>query len=379
MKALDSAPRIVWFLKEGTFSNQNSFIEAQLSRRFSEYDVRSFDFWSDVVSTGLVARILCQWEALLNYPKSTLGRMVSPRVYATRTRWARKTYLRRVARYGKGLAFTFQTQSIFNASIPGVPHFVYTDHTFLANERYVVNPFKPEAPRSWVAREACIYRTARSNLTTSTFCSRSIVEDYSVPSDKVRTVYCGANAAAGGSERTATTKEKQVILFLGFDWVRKGGPDLVEAFRLVQAAHPQVELWIAGPQPTGGMPQGVKQLGPVSLDKGRELLASATLFCLPSLREPSAVVLGEALSHGLPIVATDVGGTADRVINGITGYLVPPCRPDLLATALNNVLSSSERAHGMGRAAKDLFEEHFSWDAVGQKISAVVRNSLGMS
>ncbi len=364
----------VLFVKQGSFSSQNPFIATQLERHFPQCSLRVIDFWDVTKACGRFMAWLACMEAIMSYPRSFLRRQAGMAFYAIRTRIARRAYLRAFQKW-TGL-FTFQTQSMFNASLPGAEHFVLTDHTLLANHRYRTNPFKPETPRSWVAREAKIYRDATCTLTTSRFCAQSLLEDYHLTSDRVVPVFCGANAAAKFYGKHDADKRERAILFLGFDWERKGGPDLVEAFSMVRMRHHEVMLWIAGPPLMSGLPDGVKQFGMVSLERAEELFAKATVFCLPSLREPSAVVLSEALSHGLPIVATDDGGTPDRVIHGETGYLVPPGDRQRLAEALDAVLSDPARASQMGEAGRRLYEQDFSWDAVGKKIACAVKSRL---
>jgi sugar transferase (PEP-CTERM/EpsH1 system associated) len=90
-----------------------------------------------------------------------------------------------------------------------------------------------------------------------------------------------------------------------------------------------------------------------------ELLARASVFILPSLTEGISLTLLEAMATGVPVVATNVGGNPEVVVDGETGLLVQPGSPALLANAMARVLSEPELARQMGVAGRRRVEEHF--------------------
>lgn len=94
----------------------------------------------------------------------------------------------------KNHVITFQTQSSFDASIPGTPHFLYTDHTHKTNLSYPGYDQKDYLGEKWIDLENNIYHNATVNFTMSTNIAKSISEDYSCDIGKVTCVYCGANA-----------------------------------------------------------------------------------------------------------------------------------------------------------------------------------------
>lgn len=96
----------------------------------------------------------------------------------------------------------------------------------------------------------------------------------------------------------------------------------------------------------------------------RTVLATADIFCLPTLWEGTVISVMEAMAMELPVVATDVNGVNEVVEDRVTGFLVPPYRDDLLADALRRLLSDPELAHEMGRAGRERVEREFRLDGI---------------
>jgi glycosyltransferase involved in cell wall biosynthesis len=91
-----------------------------------------------------------------------------------------------------------------------------------------------------------------------------------------------------------------------------------------------------------------------------EILAASDCFVLPSLWEGLPIALLEAMATGLPCIATEVSGTMQVVIDGVTGLLVPPGDSDALAKAMGEMLAEPQRARLMGAEGKRRVEAHFS-------------------
>ena len=82
------------------------------------------------------------------------------------------------------------------------------------------------------------------------------------------------------------------------------------------------------------------------------VLAEINLIVHPAHQEPFGRVLLEAAACGVPVVATNVGGTSEIVIDGVTGRLVPPRDPQSLAAAAISLLMSNDQRQSMSRAAR---------------------------
>ena len=87
----------------------------------------------------------------------------------------------------------------------------------------------------------------------------------------------------------------------------------------------------------------------------------ADVFCLPSWWEAMPMSVLEAMAAGLPVVASAVGDVPRAVEDGVTGRLLPPRRPDLLAAALAELLAAPDARRRMGRKARRRVSELFDF------------------
>jgi glycosyltransferase involved in cell wall biosynthesis len=145
--------------------------------------------------------------------------------------------------------------------------------------------------------------------------------------------------------------------------------DLIEALSIIHAARPDVVLRIAGGVDSGGEAYAaelrsrtaglpVEWLG--DLGGLVEFHRSLDLFVMISEPPGCPNASLEAMAAGLPVVATDVGGAAEQVVDGVTGRLVPPRRPDSMAAAVLALAASPETLQSMGRTARGRIEAHFT-------------------
>ncbi len=111
---------------------------------------------------------------------------------------------------------------------------------------------------------------------------------------------------------------------------------------------------------------GLRELAwlPGARDDVPELLRAMDVFALPSQAEGISNTILEAMACGLPVVATDVGGNAELVVEGETGRLVPANDPQALAAALRELLDNPQRINAYGAAGRRRVEERFSLDAM---------------
>ncbi|HCA48133.1 MAG TPA: hypothetical protein DEP45_12520 [Armatimonadetes bacterium] len=149
---------------------------------------------------------------------------------------------------------------------------------------------------------------------------------------------------------------------------------LVEAMSLVPQDGLSSECWIAGsfehePQTVEAIRGAIAEHnleGAVKLLGRRrdvpDLLNAADIFVLSSRQEGFPITILEAMAAGKPVIATDVGGCAEAVVDGETGLIVPPEDPQALAEAISALISDPERARSMGEAGHRRVEREFTVD-----------------
>jgi len=161
--------------------------------------------------------------------------------------------------------------------------------------------------------------------------------------------------------------------------------ELLCAFREVTAVHPHARLLIAGQGPLqAATEQRITELG--LADRVRllglrrdipDLLNATDAFVLPSLWEGMPLTLLEASATALPIVATDVGGNAEVVLEGETGYLVPVKDTEALAQAMLRVMNLSEADRSaIGQAGRAHVVQNFDLERVVDRWEALYRELL---
>jgi glycosyltransferase involved in cell wall biosynthesis len=120
---------------------------------------------------------------------------------------------------------------------------------------------------------------------------------------------------------------------------------------------------------------GVELLG-VRTD-ARELMRAAGTVCLTSEAEALPMSVLEAMALGRPVIATNVGGTADAVVDGETGFLTPPGHAEAAARALVELAGDPERGAAMGAAGRRRQRERFDGDAMVDGYLRALREIAG--
>jgi glycosyltransferase involved in cell wall biosynthesis len=261
------------------------------------------------------------------------------------------------------------------------PHFMLTDMTIpqaLQQGMFEVGEMTPAQQKAAVAVQRRVLRSASHIFVLSDWCKASMVRDFGLEPDKVSTVYAGSNLVL--PERVIEPKLDHEVLFVGIDWERKGGPLLLDAFKMVRAELPSATLRIVGCRMKTEQP-GVRCEGfldkkdPAQYELLQRCYLRASVFCLPSRFDPFPNVLIEAASAGLASVAIDNGSRREAVIDGVTGILAPQATSRCLADALLKILRNPRRLREMGDAARAHAERNFTWDRVVEKIRAAVQAS----
>lgn len=371
-KPADGRRGRILFAKLGSFSHTNERLLEQLTARFPDHEIVTFDVKAYIKTKFGPAALNAFLEAVI-YGPGVLANPSERHAFFFLTpymfRHLSDAILKLFGPEASSFDFVLQTQGLFKAALPGRPLVIYTDHTLASHHEYASSDSRLFRSKAMLELERDLYLSADRIMVTASHVERTLVREYGCDPTRVSTVLIGANVAAAESSEDLARYGSGRILFVGIDWVRKGGPTLLAAFDRIADRFPEATLTIAGCAPPVTHPR-VKALGLLPRPQVASLLANASIFCLPSLVEPSAVASVEAMAFKLPVVATSVGGFPGMVAGGETGLLVPPNDPAALADALASLLSQPQRAQQMGLAGYRRGRELFTWDAVGARLHA---------
>ena len=120
-----------------------------------------------------------------------------------------------------------------------------------------------------------------------------------------------------------------------------------------------------------GVADRVRFLGGVARDDVPGLMNEADVVVAVPWYEPFGIVPVEAMSCGRPVVGSAVGGLLDTVLPGVTGELVPPRRPDVIASAVRSLLADPERRTAYGRSGRDRAVALYRWACVAERTEDV--------
>jgi glycosyltransferase involved in cell wall biosynthesis len=109
------------------------------------------------------------------------------------------------------------------------------------------------------------------------------------------------------------------------------------------------------------------------------IINSLDISVLSSISEGLSNVILESMAAGKPVVATNVGGSKEMILDGITGYLVAPADSQAMANAIINLLQNPDKARAMGAAGKRLVEGNFSKKAMVEKYENLYKSLIGDS
>ena len=196
---------------------------------------------------------------------------------------------------------------------------------------------------------------------------------YGIPAGKVTTCYIGVDPAKFVPGPVPLSSRRLRILFVGRLVEKKGCKYLLRAMRIVRSRIPGAELVIAGDGPlraelqrlSAAMGVGARFCGALSAERVRVELDKARVLCLPSIHasngdaEGFGLVLLEAQAAGVPVVSSALGGAAEGILHGQSGYAFEERDVEFLANGLTDLLVHPGRLMTMGQAARLFVSSRF--------------------
>ena len=194
-----------------------------------------------------------------------------------------------------------------------------------------------------------VFARARGFVAWSNWVKQSLVDDYGCREQDVAVISPGIDVDHFADAERGN--ELPRILFVGADFVRKGGDLLLEVFR--ERLRHKAELVLVTRAHVAEEP-GVRVYRTVTHNSQAllELYRSADIFALPTRADCYSLVCLEALASGLPVVTTRVGGIPDILRDGVTGHLIDVDDAHALGDTLEALIAQPSRRIEMGRHSR---------------------------
>ena len=208
------------------------------------------------------------------------------------------------------------------------------------------------------------------------------IQFYKATPGKVKVLKFGSNIQAPNEMPERNYKGRLDFLFLGVDWLRKGGEIALETLIQLKQKGYDVKLIVCGCAP----PQMHSLIEVIPfLDKNieednvklRSLLSTSHFLFLPTRAECYGIVFCEAAAYGLPVITTDTGGVTSIVENGINGFALEiDASIDDYVSKIMELLNYPEKIKAISNAARVKYSSELNWDIFGEKFEAIAKSLI---
>ncbi len=347
------------------------------------------------------------WESILLTEDLTLGARAVRRVLGARlwkdgllgianldlARFRRELFAgllarRRIARAGPADVLHFHRQATAYGSLDlmrRVPSIVSVDCT----QDCVIQTARTELERATYAfnvrMDGAIFRRAFAIVAASQWAAGTLRDRYPDCTTPIHVMPnpvlldCFDESWIDGRARRAKGGEPPRLLFVGGDFPRKGGYDLLTAWEAggfhARARLDVVTDWpLARPLPAGvTVHRGVRAHSAEWADRW----AAADIFVLPTRNEAFGLAFQEAAAAGLPAIGPSANAVPEIICDGQTGLLVPPGDPAALSAAMDRLIASPELRHAFGLRARAFIEESADSDQYLSRLLAIIMEAAG--
>jgi glycosyltransferase involved in cell wall biosynthesis len=199
-----------------------------------------------------------------------------------------------------------------------------------------------------------------------------------VPAQRVRVVHAGLSSMPDPI-RDPNEPMQGRLLFVGLDFLRKGGDAVYAAARLLRERGHDIRLTIVGPAQwplPESPPSWVEFLGPVPTSVLHTLWARHDVFLMPSRFEAYGIAIIEALAAGVPSIAYNAYAMPEFIKHGETGLLVDAVAAEPLADAVLKILDDPAYLTRVAAARPEILDRH-DWDRAAQRMVQFITEVLG--
>ena len=222
-------------------------------------------------------------------------------------------------------------------------------------------------------------KNASLNIFSSEWATDFAVNQYGIPSEKVKTLKFGANLQTPDEYEFAKDLNGEItFLFLAVDWQRKRGQLAYESLKILKEKGYAVRFLIIGCNPEiqetwVEIIPFLNKNNPDELKIIQDKLSSSHFLFVPTIADCTPIAFCEAAGYGLPVISTDTGGVSAHVENGKTGILLDQnAQPENYAAAIEDILQNPQLISTYSRNARTKYENELNWEKWGEGFKELI-------
>lgn len=258
----------------------------------------------------------------------------------------------------------------------GVRHYLFCDSTWdLWRQRATTtNLYSDKLFGDAERLEQTAYRQMTHIFPIGEYVRENLISHYGIPAERVTVVGTGRGAIKS-YEGPKDYRNGTILMVAKGRFEDKGGPLMLEGFKLARQANPDLKLILVGDEKhrerVGNMPN-VEVHGFVEFDRLQGFFNEASLFAMPAVNEPWGLVYLEALGCKTPVMGLHRNAVPEITGNGRFGFCLVDATPAGVAAGLIDAFSDPERLAKMGAEGQKFVDEHFTWENTVKRMLQVI-------
>ncbi|TAL67073.1 MAG: glycosyltransferase [Bacteroidetes bacterium] len=260
------------------------------------------------------------------------------------------------------------------------PIVFWSDATFagMLNFYYCYFNLNKKTIENGMMLEQSAYDRAKLILFSSDWAAQTAIDNFKVDKNKIHVVPFGANIETEFTyeemKSIILSRNNNIIkiLFVGVDWIRKGGDILIQVVRELIKLGFKIELNIIGTNPElreedykfTNVHGFLRKWVPEENKKIIDLFKNSHIFIMPTRAEAYGIVFCEANAFGLPVIGPDTGGVPTIIKDGINGYLINHEKPvESIVKLFSSIFSDSKKYTELSLSSFNEYQKRLNWKA----------------
>jgi glycosyltransferase involved in cell wall biosynthesis len=275
------------------------------------------------------------------------------------------------------------------------PKVFWFDTTYVGTQPLYYPNSSGETYRAALEQDRRIAREAAAAIYSTEWARESAIKEYGADPKRVHAISFGANMAIPAAEVVRRAIDGRLsrgdgtvrLLFVGMDWVRKGGETALAAVREMNRVGTKAKLTVVGcrPELSGADAGMVELLGkldknkPEELERMHRLYLESDFFIMTSRGDSSPIVYCEAMGHACPCLAADSGGVGSMIRTGVNGALFE-WNDEIavrIAGYVSEIWGDRERYRQLCLKSLESYQMEFNWEAAAKHLNEILVSVSG--